>query len=257
MSGKLRFPRRWLLTQNSELQADGVFNWTLPAWAIKLRDGRNFNVCPNAGVCATLCYARNGTFMFPAVRAAHERNLLMVLDRLPAWEHRMTRELRAKRYHGHHVRIHDSGDFFSDPYLLAWLRIINATPWVTFYAYTKEVSRFKRLVEPTPPPHFLWIYSLGGKEDHLIDRVHDRHADVFPDKATADASGYYTQEASDLFAIYSPKHVGIVANNIPAYRRKQGHATFGELQIERTQRRRDATTHTTTQADDVSISARR
>jgi hypothetical protein len=229
----LRLTRSWLLTQNSELKADGVFNWTLPAWAIRLRDGRKFNVCPHAGICATLCYARNGTYQFPAVKAAHERNLVLVLDHLPRWEALMTRELRCKRYHGRHVRVHDSGDFFSDDYLLAWLRIMRATPWVTFYAYTKEVSRFKRLVEPATPANFRWIYSLGGKEDHLIDRDRDRHADVFPTKQAAGAAGYETQEASDLFAIYSPKHVGIVANNIPQYRRRQGAETFGQLQSKR------------------------
>ena len=222
-----------LLTQNSELKADGIYNWTLPAWALKLSDGRKVNVCPNAGICATLCYARNGTYTFPEVRAAHERNLLLVLDHLPVWERWMGNEFRHKRYRGKHVRIHDSGDFFSDAYLQAWLRVMRLSPWATFYAYTKEVSRFKRLVEPSPPPNFLWIYSLGGKEDLLIDKAHDRHADVFPSKEAAAAAGYPSQEASDLFAIYSPNHVGIVANNIPQYRRKQGQDTFGEMQAKR------------------------
>lgn len=226
----VNIPARWLLTQNSELKADGVFNWTLPAFVVKLRDGRKINVCPNAGICAKLCYARNGTYLFPEVRQAHERNLRLVLDHLPAWERRLSLELQHRRYRGKHVRIHDSGDFFSDAYLEAWLRIIALSPWATFYAYTKEVSRFKRLVLPNPPKNFLWIFSLGGKEDVLIDRDRDRHADVFPTVAAAASAGYPTQEASDLFAIYSPTHVGILANNIPGFKRKQGEATFGELQ---------------------------
>lgn len=229
----IKLTRTWLLTQNSELKADGVFNWTIPAWAIRLSDGRKFNCCPNAGVCATLCYARNGTYLFPQAKAAHERNLRMLLDDLPRWEKRMSGELKQARYRGKHIRIHDAGDFFSDPYLLAWLRIIRVSPWATFYAYTKEISRFKRLVEPDPPRNFLWIYSLGGKEDHLIDRENDRHCDVFPSKAAAETAGYPSQEASDLFAIYSPNHVGIVANNIPTFRRKQGESTFGQLQSDR------------------------
>ena len=228
--------RRWLLTQNSLLSPDGVYNWTLPAWAVKLRDGRKVNVCPNAGICAQLCYARTGNFMFPEAKAAHERNLRMVLDHLIAWEKRLTNELRHKRYQGKHVRIHDAGDFFFDEYLIAWLRIIRATTWVTFYAYTKEVSRFKRLVEPDPPPNFRWIYSLGGKEDHLVNRDTDRHADVFPDRAAATAAGYPSKVGSDLFAIYSPTRVGLLANKIPAFRKKQGEATFGQLQELRRQR---------------------
>jgi hypothetical protein len=46
-------PPKKLLTQNSELKPDGIFNWTLPAFAIKLTDGSNFNVCPQAGACAS------------------------------------------------------------------------------------------------------------------------------------------------------------------------------------------------------------
>jgi hypothetical protein len=225
-------PSRWLLTQNSELAEEGIYNWTLPAWVVKLPDGRTFNVCPHAGACAKLCYARNGTYLFPAVRDAHVRNLLMLLDgRLPRWEKRILGELWCARYTGRHVRIHDSGDFFADDYLEAWLRVIRATPHVGFYAYTKEVSRFRRLVEPDPPGNFHYVYSMGGSEDHLIDRDVDRHADVFPDeKAIADA-GYESQDASDLLAVYSRSHrVGIPANNIPGFRRLQGTRTFGELQ---------------------------
>ena len=58
--------------------------------------------------------------------------------------------------------MHDAGDFFSDDYLQAWLRIRRARPDLHFYAYTKEVSRFRRLVEPDPPPNFLWVYSYGS-----------------------------------------------------------------------------------------------
>jgi protein gp88 len=39
--------------------------------------------------------------------------------------------------HANHEE-HDSGDFFSDAYLLAWLRIFRARPDVNFYAYTKK-----------------------------------------------------------------------------------------------------------------------
>ena len=60
----------------------------------------------------------------------------------------MTAELAAPRFMGTWIRIHDAGDFFSDDYLAAWLRVIRASARVNFYAYTKEVDRFRRLVEP-------------------------------------------------------------------------------------------------------------
>ncbi|MDH2387688.1 hypothetical protein QCN29_02565 [Streptomyces sp. HNM0663] len=30
-------------------------NWTLPAFVIEMPDGSHFNVCPQAGVCASEC----------------------------------------------------------------------------------------------------------------------------------------------------------------------------------------------------------
>lgn len=231
-------PREWLLRQNSELRREGIYNWSLPAWAGRLPDGRTYNTCPSAGSCAKLCYARVGTYRFSNVLAAHERNLVMVLDDLPGWESRMTEELAHRRYRDRHVRIHDSGDFLSREYLAAWLRIMRVVPAVTFYAYTKEVAAFKELVEPDPPPNFHWCYSLGGTQDHLVDREADRHADVFPDEEAMEAAGYASQEESDLLAVYGPPKVGIPANNIRHLRRLQGASTFGELQEQRDNRRR-------------------
>lgn len=51
----------WLLTQNDRMKKQGIFNWTLPAWAVRLEDQnpdgtttvRNINVCPQASICAS------------------------------------------------------------------------------------------------------------------------------------------------------------------------------------------------------------
>ncbi|MFD0393316.1 hypothetical protein ACFQ3Z_15910 [Streptomyces nogalater] len=220
---------QWLLRQNSELRREGIWNWSLPR-GHRLPDGRTYNTCPEAQACVALCYARTGTYRFRGVLAAHERNLMMLLDNMPAWEARMTEELTRRRYVGAHVRIHDSGDFYSDDYVAAWLRIIRATPTVTFYAYTKSVDRFRRLVEPDCPPNFLYVYSLGGREDHLVDRQRDRHADVFTSDEAMEAAYYSSQEESDLLAVYGPPKVGIPANNIRHLRKRQGNDTFGSLQ---------------------------
>ena len=246
-----------LLTQNSELRDIGVWNWSLPAWVVTLEDGSRFNVCPSAGSCANLCYARNGTYLFPEVRHAHLRNLKMVREHLEGWTRAMTDELAHPRFRpsgtpraaapgaemldpwiadwlavgGQAVRIHDAGDFFDDAYLLAWLRIARAYPDVLFYAYTKEVSRFRRLVEPDPPVNFRWIYSMGGREDHLLDLDRDRHAEVFPSREAIAEAGYQSQDESDLYAVtLTTTRVGIPANNIAHFRTRQGSATFGELQ---------------------------
>lgn len=224
-----------LLTQNGELRDEGIWNWTLPAWAGRLPDGRTYNTCPAAGACVKVCYARNGTYLFPQVRAKHERNLMRVLDDLDRWAADMTAEVRVKarrRPPGKPliVRIHDAGDFFSDDYTLAWVRIARRCPDVIFYAYTKQVERFKRLVEPCQPGNLLWVYSYGGREDHLIDPDRDRVADVFPDLEAIAAAGWHSQEASDLLAVLGPRLVGIPANRIPGFNRLLDGRRFSEVQ---------------------------
>jgi hypothetical protein len=229
--GQVPRPRR-LLTQNRELKAIGVWNWTLPAWGGRLPSGKTYNNCPSAGVCRRVCYALNGTYRFPKVKAKHQANLAFVLEDIGGWEDAMSAELSAPKFHGTFVRIHDAGDFFSDGYTLAWLRIIRGHPDVTFYAYTKEVRRFRNLVEPNPPPNFLWVYSLGGTQDGDLDLSRDRVADVFPDEQSIADAGWSSQEASDLLAVLGPRLVGIPANRIPHFLRILGRRRFSQWQAE-------------------------
>ena len=223
-----------LLTSNSELRADGILNWSLPAFAVKLTNGTNFNVCPNAGACASFCYARNGTYNFSNVKGRHIANLEYTLEAPQEWFNQMLDEVQHPKMAGKFIRVHDSGDFYSEEYLKMWLQIAHETPQVTFYCYTKEVSMFKRVVEPNCPPNFRYLYSMGGKEDYLVDKEKDRHAEVFPDDAAILDAGYSNQDASDLLAITLPSNkIGIPANNIKHYNKKMAGKTFGALQVER------------------------
>nr|WP_260729182.1 hypothetical protein [Dactylosporangium roseum] len=207
-------------------------NWRLPAWAGRLADGRTYNTCPSAGICARVCYARNGTYLRPVVRVRHQANLMLVLDDLPGWEAAMTIELGRSTFMGRWIRIHDSGDFFSDRYLAAWLRICRARPDVRFYCYTTEVDRFRRLVESDPPANLFWVYSYGGTQDQTLDPAVDRVADVFPDEAAITEAGWSSQEASDLLAVLGPPLVGIPANRIPAFLRRLDGRRFSTWQAE-------------------------
>lgn len=229
-------PTPYLLTNgNAELAKSGIFTWSLPA--LSARVGENVVMtCPNAGICANLCYARVGTYRFSNVKAAHTAKLEMLLDDLEGWKQRITTELQAKRYRGgKSVRIHDSGDFFSKDYFQAWVDIALATPDVFFYAYTKEVAMVKSF--GTLPTNFVIIFSMGGKQDDLVNKEVDRHADVFPTLESLIEAGYTDQEENDLLAATMPSNkVGIVVNNIPHLKKKQGVATFASLQQERNER---------------------
>lgn len=115
------------------------------------------------------CFAASQEVAFPTVFAARLHNWVelrkaatreamtqLILDSLP--------ESAVK------VRVHDSGDFFSQAYFDAWMAAAEARPQTIFYAYTKSISFWiKRLLEI--PENFRLNASLGGKQDHLVLRL--------------------------------------------------------------------------------------
>ena len=246
-----------LLTQNSELRQVGVYNWTLPAHVVTRANGQRFNVCPNAGACGRVCYAKFGMYTFSNVRDRHLRNLEYVLTDGYRWEHQMLRETAHTRFHptgrrhkldhdpadtflakwigagGKAVRIHDAGDFYDAEYLARWVRIASRRPHVLFYAYTKEVAMLKATALPT---NFRVVYSLGGRQDHLVDKAYDRHADVFPTEQALRTAGYYNQEDNDLLAVTAPTaRIGIVQNNLPVTIKRFDGRAMSELAPTRNQ----------------------
>lgn len=215
-----------LLTQNSDLRKTGIFGWTLPAHWVQLTNGKKFNACPNAGICGAFCYAKSGTFMFSNVRKAHIEKLELVLYQRQKWKDMMNEELKKKKYVGKYIRVHDAGDFFAKDYLLDWMSIARQNQQCTFYAYTKEVSMVKSI---SPPSNFIFIFSYGGKEDHLIDKENDRHSDVFYDYDKMIALGYNDIGEDDKqAAIHENKKVGLFRNNIKHFIKKMGDKTFSE-----------------------------
>lgn len=242
-----------LLRQNSELRPHRIWNYSIPAWYVTLPDGSRFMTCPHAGPCAQFCYARAGAYRFSNVLEAHTRNLVDYLRDPDDWKDRLVEELGRKkfrqtgkprdlvvegdlwleawaRYGGAAVRIHDSGDFFSEQYLRDWLEVARRVPDVLFYAYTKEISLFRSVPEVDEVPNFRYLFSTGGLEDALIDEDADRHADVFPSLEAMIDAGYESQDASDLLAIALPTtRVGITANNIRHFNRRLNGRRFSEL----------------------------
>ena len=221
-----------LLTQNSDLRKSGIWGWTIPAHNITLTSGERFNTCPNAGVCGAFCYAKNGTYLFPKVKAAHIEKLEMILSDPNGWATIMTAELHKVKYKNKFIRIHDAGDFFALWYAELWIRVALQHKDKTFYTYTKEIELFNGLrTMGQIPTNFITIYSFGGKQDHLIDRNLDRHSDVFPDQAEMLTAGYIDIAQDDSLAATSPNHrIGLYRNNIPHFVKKMGNRTFSQWQ---------------------------
>lgn len=207
-----------LLTQNKKMKnssIDGlaVFNFGIPAF----KSETGLMTCPNASKCAVGCYAKSGAYAWPAVKNAYESRLKAALS--PEFNQLMTAELqkliKRKNIKKLVVRIHDSGDFFSAEYLAAWLNIIQAFPSVEFYAYTKMISLFKnRLL----PKNFRVIFSLGGREDELINREKNFHSRVFESIDELKKSGYVDASHDDMIAaLGESKKIGLVYHGAKNY----------------------------------------
>jgi hypothetical protein len=102
-----------------------------------------FNLPANYEVCNRTCkgcYAMREEQRFPSVKQARQLRYEAALQ--PDFASRIKAELNAKRKLPKHFRIHSSGEFFSQPYVNAWVSIAKAFPQVTFYTYTKRIKDF-------------------------------------------------------------------------------------------------------------------
>jgi Gene product 88 len=95
-----------------------------------------------------------------------------------------------------YVRIHDSGDFFSQDYFDSWLEVARQRPRTHFYAYVKALPFWvQRLDEvgtgykPGEIPNLVLTASYGGSRDELITRHGLRYARVVHSEAEAEELG--------------------------------------------------------------------
>jgi len=190
-----------LLTQNSKLKKTSklnnvrVFNFGIPAQ----------DTCIWAGECKKFCYASKGAYIWSNVKPAFERRLEATKqDNFPQL---MIEAITKKK--ATHVRIHDSGDFYSREYIQKWFKVMDSMPEVTFYAYTKSLPLFEGVKLPA---NFTLIKSEGGKRDDLINPETDRHARIFKTLDELTAAGYANASDNDLVAIGENKNVGLLAH---------------------------------------------
>lgn len=158
--------------------------------------------CPGAGACKGICFALQGTYRFKSVKAVRASNWqasmgdTFVLDMVTAIRRRRSRNV---------VRVHDSGDFYSQGYLDSWFEIARQCSDKRFYAYTKSLH----LNFTGKPDNFMIIQSIGGKYDKLVDLTKP-HARIFATEAARVAAGYVDGNATDIPAIEGVHKIGLV-----------------------------------------------
>ena len=196
-----------LLTQNSKMKKTSlknnakIFNFSIPAY--KTKSGRV--TCPFAAACVKYCYAQKGNYTrFPIVQEVQEKKY--EISKQNNFNSLMNAEIKKKK--ATHIRIHDSGDFYSVKYLQKWVQIAEFNPSIIFYAYTKSIKFFVDGL--LLPDNMKIIFSEGSKTDELINPKTDRHARIFKNIDLLIAAGYIDASANDLQAITENKKVGLI-----------------------------------------------
>jgi hypothetical protein len=184
---------------NSKLQKTAkefgvkIFNFSIPAGNDKA-SGKI--TCPFAGSCLKLCYAKKGAYRWGNVERALSRRY--EASKEADFVERITDELsKVKKDKQIYIRIHDSGDFYSPAYFIKWLEIARLNPSVRFYAYTKSHSFIRGI---NLPDNVDLIFSLGSKNDELIDVENERHSKIFYSVDEMQSSGYSDASYLDLNA---------------------------------------------------------
>lgn len=161
--------------ENKKYYDGKVYEWNLPTG----------HTCPHAMEClvkvdretgkfdnksnAYRCYAASAE-RFPAVRDHRWKNFDYVKDggipEIPE---------KAKA-----IRIHSSGDFFSQKYFDMWLELCRKNPDIEFWAYTKSLTYWVKRIDQIPK-NLVLTASYGGRSDHLIKEYNLKHVEVVND----------------------------------------------------------------------------
>lgn len=101
-----------------------------------------FNIPATTEICGQICkgcYAEREQRRFPSVLQVRTERYLASLS--PSFVTQISAELTAMKKPPKFVRIHASGEFYSQQYLDKWTQIAITFPTITFYAFTKMLSK--------------------------------------------------------------------------------------------------------------------
>ncbi len=192
-----------------------IFAFNLPAGF----NADGVKVCIGAGDCLEVCYARQARYMMSTVKAPRENNFAELeaiytsggVDAVTSALVFLVGESKAT-----HVRVHDSGDFFSSWYVKAWLSAMEQLSHVTFYAYTKSVPLFVGKAAKKLPHNFQLTFSYGGIWDKMIP-MNAPTARIFTSHEDRIKAGYEdgnSEEYADALAIIGKEKIGLVYHGV-------------------------------------------
>lgn len=145
------------------------------------------------------CYAASAE-RFPGVREARWKNFEDILRGAPI-------EIPKDATH---IRIHSSGDFFSQEYFDKWLEVCRNHPKVKFWAFTKSIQYWVNRLGQIPP-NLTMQASKGSAQEDLIEKYNLKYAEVFPDLESIPAG--MPVDVDDSFAMEGTQSFALLDNN--------------------------------------------
>lgn len=130
----------------------------------KLHNTLVFNLPAGMSTCNRICpgcYAIKFQKLYPNVLPY--RNRMLEASQQPDFVTQISADIASCRKPFKYVRIHESGEFYSQDYIDKWYTITKSFPQYIFYAYTKRTADFD-FTSLSSLPNFVLIDSLmhGG-----------------------------------------------------------------------------------------------
>jgi len=174
--------------------APSIANFSLPAgWTCPFakeclsKSNRLTGRITDGEHCRFRCFAATNEARATTVRRARWKNFEIIRNARSV--EKMAKVIQDSLPHGmDKVRVHVSGDFFSERYFLAWLNVAMNNPFRVFYGYTKALPHLVKYRQWIPG-NFRFTASKGGTHDHLIGKYHLRSAEVVFSLEEAEAKG--------------------------------------------------------------------
>ncbi len=233
---------------NAKLDA-AIFTFSLPAGHAcpfardcQARADRDTGKVKDGPETAFRCYAASMEARHSSVRNSRWHNFDLLRGRPKAEMARLI--LDSLSPFAGFVRVHDSGDFFSQNYFDAWVEVARRRPHSRFYFYTKSLRYWVvRLAEvgdghaPGTVPNFVPTASRGGRDDGLIDQYGLRSAVVVYSEEQAaqlglpiDHDDSHAQQHGSDFAllIHGTQPPGSEASKALSALRVRGEFGYGE-----------------------------
>jgi len=140
-----------LLTPGNSKLGRSILSFSLPAK----------KTCKPSKWCQEKCYACKGLFK------AFEKNIIKCYERnyqaslSDTFIEEINNEL-AKKRNPSYIRIHASGDFYSQEYIKKWVEIASHNPRHRFLAFTKRMDFEKELIELAVLPNVAVYQSIDS-----------------------------------------------------------------------------------------------